>query len=61
MEIKELSPEKQFAIYSFGKQAKELNEVQTKELLMNLYQQMVVRESIYKELMEHDWNGSILE
>lgn len=61
MEIKELSSEKQFAMHSFAAQVRELNESETKKLLLELYEQKIVRENVYQRLMNHDWNGSILE
>jgi hypothetical protein len=51
----ELSLEQQFNIQSFKAQAQELNETQAKELLVDLYQQMIHRDNVYKELLKKQW------
>lgn len=51
----ELSLEQQFNIQSFKAQAQTLNETQAKELLVDLYQQMIQRDNVYKELLKKQW------
>jgi hypothetical protein len=51
----ELSLEQQFNICSFATQVQEMSPEQAKDFLVKLYQQMVVREATYKELLKHQW------
>ncbi|MBD2664171.1 phycobilisome degradation protein; NblA [Richelia sinica FACHB-800] len=51
----ELSLEQQFNIRSFATQVQEMSHEQAKEFLVKLYEQMVVREATYKELLKHQW------
>jgi len=51
----ELSLEQQFNIRSFATQVQQMSHEQAKEFLVKLYEQMVVREATYKELLKHQW------
>ncbi|QYX32968.1 NblA/ycf18 family protein [Sphaerospermopsis torques-reginae] len=51
----ELSLEQQFSIRSFATQVKNMSHEQAQEFLVKLYEQMVVREATYKELLKHQW------
>ncbi len=51
----ELSLEQQFNIHSFASQVQHMSHEQTKDFLVKLYEQMVVREATYKELLKHQW------
>ncbi|MFM2062976.1 MAG: hypothetical protein RLZZ507_2646 [Cyanobacteriota bacterium] len=51
----ELSLEQQFNIRSFATQVREMSHEQAQEFLVKLYEQMVVREATYKELLKHQW------
>ncbi|BAZ81090.1 MAG: NblA/ycf18 family protein [Sphaerospermopsis kisseleviana] len=51
----ELSLEQQFSICSFATQVKNMSHEQAQEFLVKLYEQMVVREATYKELLKHQW------
>ncbi|WP_353929761.1 NblA/ycf18 family protein [Okeanomitos corallinicola TIOX110] len=51
----ELSLEQQFNIRSFATQVKDMSHEQAQEFLVKLYEQMVVREATYKELLKHQW------
>ncbi|MBR8835904.1 MAG: NblA/ycf18 family protein [Stigonema ocellatum SAG 48.90 = DSM 106950] len=51
----ELTLEQQFSIRSFATQVQHMSPEQAKEFLVNLYEQMVVREATYKELLKHQW------
>jgi hypothetical protein len=51
----ELSLEQQFSIRSFATQVKNMSHEQSQEFLVKLYEQMVVREATYKELLKHQW------
>ena len=51
----ELSLEQQFSIRSFASQVQGMSQEQAKDFLVKLYEQMVVREATYKELLKHQW------
>ena len=51
----ELSLEQQFSIRSFQTQVQQMSPEQAKDFLLKLYEQMVVREATYKELLKHQW------
>ncbi|MDZ7957002.1 MAG: NblA/ycf18 family protein [Aulosira sp. DedQUE10] len=59
----ELSLEQQFSIHSFATQVQHMSHDQAKDFLVKLYEQMVVREATYQELLKHQWgldSGSTL-
>ncbi|MDJ0774988.1 MAG: NblA/ycf18 family protein [Mastigocoleus sp. MO_167.B18] len=51
----ELTLEQQFSIHSFATQVQHMSHEQAKDFLVKLYEQMVVREATYKELIKHQW------
>ena len=51
----ELSLEQQFSIRSFETQVQQMSHEQAQDFLVKLYQQMVMREATYKELIKHQW------
>jgi hypothetical protein len=51
----ELSLEQQFSIRSFATQVQQMSHEQAQDFLVQLYEQMVVREATYKELLKHQW------
>ena len=51
----ELSLEQQFSIRSFETQVQSMSHEQAQDFLVKLYQQMVMREATYKELLKHHW------
>lgn len=51
----ELSLEQQFSLQSFKTQVAKMSETQSKEFLCNLYEQMLVREAFYKNLVKYEW------
>ncbi|MDM9384210.1 MULTISPECIES: NblA/ycf18 family protein [unclassified Chlorogloeopsis] len=51
----ELTLEQQFSIRSFATQVQNMSHDQAKDFLVKLYEQMVVREATYKELLKHQW------
>ncbi|PIG91935.1 NblA/ycf18 family protein [Gloeocapsopsis sp. IPPAS B-1203] len=51
----ELSLEQQFSIRSFESQVQNMSHEQAKDFLVKLYQQMVMREATYKQLLKHHW------
>ena len=50
-----LSLEQQFSIRSFATQVQNMSHEQAQEFLVKLYEQMIVREETYKELLKHQW------
>jgi len=59
----ELSLEQQFSIRSFETQVQQMSREQAQDFLVKLYEQMVVREATYQELLKHQWgldSGSTL-
>ncbi len=51
----ELSLEQQFSIRSFETQVQQMSREQAQDFLVKLYQQMVMREQTYKQLLKHQW------
>jgi Phycobilisome degradation protein nblA len=51
----ELTLEQQFNIRSFATQVKDMSHEQAQDFLVKLYEQMVLREATYKELLKHQW------
>ena len=50
-----LSLEQQFNIRSFQTQVQHMSHEQAQEFLVKLYEQMIVRENMYKEFIKHQW------
>jgi Phycobilisome degradation protein nblA len=51
----ELSLEQKFNLRSFQTQVQNMSHEQAQEFLVELYEQMIVRENIYKEFLKHQW------
>ncbi len=51
----ELSLEQQFSIRSFQTQVQGMSREQAQDFLMKLYEQMIVREATYQQLLKHQW------
>jgi hypothetical protein len=51
----DLSLEQQFNLRSFQSQVQHMSHEQAQEFLIQLYQQMMVRENFYKEFLKHQW------
>lgn len=51
----QLSLEQQFSIRSFETQVQRMSREQAQEFLIKLYEQMMVRENMYKEFLKHEW------
>lgn len=54
----ELTLEQKFSIRSFESQVNRMSREQAQEFLVKLYQQMIVRENMYKEFLKHEWGIS---
>lgn len=50
-----LSLEQQFSLRSFETQVQQMSRQQAQEFLIQLYEQMMVRENLYKEFLKHQW------
>lgn len=50
-----LKMETQFQIASFKQQVAQMSREQAQETLINLYEQMIVREATYQELLKFNW------
>lgn len=51
----ELSLEQQFSIRSFETQVKQMSREQAQEFLVQLYEQMLMRETMYRHFLKHQW------
>lgn len=51
----ELSLEQEFSIRAFQTQVAKMNLEQAQEFLVKLYEQMIVREATYQQLLKHQW------
>lgn len=51
----ELSLEQQFNVRSFQTQVERMSREQAQEFLIKLYEQMIVKENMYKEFIKHQW------
>jgi hypothetical protein len=50
-----LSLEQQFNVRSFATQTENMSREEVQELLVKLYEEMILRENIYKEVLKHQW------
>lgn len=51
----ELSMEQQFSLRSFETQVAHMSREQAQEFLVKLYEQMMMRETMYKRFLKHEW------
>lgn len=51
----QLSLEQQFNIRSFETQVQKMSREQAQDFLVKLYEQMIVRENMYKEFLKQEW------
>lgn len=51
----ELTLEQQFALRSFETQVDQMSREQAQMMLVKLYEQMLVRETMYKGFLKHHW------
>ncbi|MDJ0689084.1 MAG: NblA/ycf18 family protein [Xenococcaceae cyanobacterium MO_188.B32] len=50
-----MSLEQKFSLRSFETQVQQMSREQAQEFLVKLYEQMIVRENMYKEFIKHQW------
>lgn len=51
----ELSLEQQFSLRSFETQVEQMSREQAQHFLIKLYEQMMLRETMYKQFLKHQW------
>ncbi|NCO75375.1 MAG: NblA-related protein [Cyanobacteria bacterium] len=51
----ELSLEQQFNLRSFQSQVAQMTREQATDFLVKLYEEMLVRENMYKDVLKHQW------
>jgi hypothetical protein len=51
----ELSLEQQFNLRFFQDQVNHMSHQQAQEFLVKLYEQMMLRETMYKHFLKHEW------
>ena len=51
----QLTTEQQFGLAAFKVQVAKMSREQAQDFLVKLYEQMAVREAIYKNLLKHQW------
>ncbi|MGF1538947.1 MAG: NblA/ycf18 family protein [Pleurocapsa sp.] len=51
----ELSLEQKFNIRSFEVQVQNMSHQQAQEFLVKLYEQMLLRDNMYQEVLKHQW------
>ncbi|MBC7825810.1 MAG: NblA/ycf18 family protein [Candidatus Parcubacteria bacterium] len=51
----ELSLEQRFSIRSFETQVEKMSHEQAQDFLIKLYEQMVMRETMYRHFLKHQW------
>ncbi|MUL38207.1 NblA/ycf18 family protein [Gloeocapsopsis dulcis] len=52
----ELTLEQEFSLRSFSDQVQQMSREQAQELLLLQYKYMMVRETIYQEILKQEWN-----
>ncbi|GAB4242241.1 MAG: hypothetical protein Kow00121_68130 [Elainellaceae cyanobacterium] len=51
----ELTLEQQFSLRSFQDQVERMSREQAQHFLIKLYEQMMLRETMYKHFLKHQW------
>lgn len=51
----EMPLEKQFSVRSFETQVRQMSLQQAQDCLVQLYEQMLVRETLYQQFLKHKW------
>ncbi|HEY9826704.1 MAG TPA: NblA/ycf18 family protein [Stenomitos sp.] len=51
----QLSMEQEFSIRSFADQVQHLSREEAQDFLVNLYRQMVMKETMYKHFLAQEW------
>ena len=56
MSNSKLSLEQQFNLHSFANEVEKMSPDQARDTLIQLYEQMLVKEQLYKDILKHQWN-----
>jgi hypothetical protein len=51
----QLSLEQQFNLRSFETQVNKMSREQAQQFLVKMYEQMMMRETMYKQFLKHEW------
>lgn len=51
----QLTLEQEFNLRSFADQVDHMSREQAQEFLVNLYRQMIMKETMYKQFLKHEW------
>ncbi len=51
----QLSLEQEFNVRAFADQVQQMSRQESQEFLLMLYEQMIIKETIYKELLKSQW------
>jgi hypothetical protein len=51
----QLSLEQQFSLRSFEAQVEKMSREQAQQFLVKLYEQMIMREAMYKKFLKYEW------
>lgn len=54
----ELTLEQRFNLRSFETQVEKMSREQAQEFLVKLYEQMMMRETMYRQFLKHEWGIS---
>ncbi|ABW32154.1 NblA/ycf18 family protein [Acaryochloris marina] len=54
----ELSLEQKFSLQSFEYQVQKMSKEQAQDFLIQLYKQMIIKETMYKQLIKQEWDIS---
>jgi len=55
MKTTELTTEQKFSLRSFEVQVEKMSLEQAQEFLVKLFEQMMMRETMYKQFLKHEW------
>lgn len=50
-----LSLEQEFSLRSFSDQVAQMSREQAQEFLLKMYEQMMIRDTTYQQLLKHEW------
>ncbi len=50
-----LSLEQKFSLRSFSDQVAQMSREQAQEFLLKMYEQMMIRDTTYQQLLKHEW------
>jgi hypothetical protein len=53
--LAELTLEQQFSLRSFEAQVDKMSREQAQQFLVKLYEQMLCQETVYRQLIKHNW------